>query len=567
MARTKLRRGFAIFKIILLLICVLLLIAAIGMIFLLESPDTNLLAPPATEETAAAELPREDRQDPLNLFEQLLSVLKPGVDTADAIKGAKQTDEMTFGIDVARYQGTIDWEKVAEAGVDFAMVRVGYRTLVDGEITADPNARYNMQEAQKYGIKLGAYFFSTAVTREEAAEEAKWVADYIAQYRITYPVAYNCEGFNEPENRQHGLSRTERTDLALVFLKTIEDLGYEAMFYASKNEMENDAQWEVSRIDPEYKIWVAQYPEEPYPDTPQSSYTGNHHMWQYSRSGILEGIGQSVDVNIAYFGYEGTTDAKDDTPAETVQADVEALMRFEEVNDTVTAKNETNLRDIPSQGEDAMVVHRLKNGETAHRIGVSDSGWSKLEYNGKILYAVSSYLTTDLSEPEPEHTEPDDGIDTEFGKVDESVTAKEWVNVRSLPSVTNGEIVGKLENGTLARRTGISDNGWSRLEMDGKTVYAVSSYLTTDVTGNTPEEPEEGIQTVFEEVSEQVTAKDVVNLRTLPSVTEKGSEVVAQLKNGEVVTRTGINRDVGWSRVDYNGQTLYCVSSYLESAG
>ena len=480
MARTKRKRGFAVFKIILLTVCAALLIGAIGVIFLLESPEKDLFAPLPTEPTSAPKV-TEAREDPQDLLEKLVDVLTPSVQFQDAVAGPAQTDEMTFGIDVARYQGTIDWEKVAAAGVDFAMVRVGYRTLVDGEITPDPNAKFNMQEAQKYGIKLGAYFFSTAVTRAEAIQEAKWVADYIAQYPITYPVAYNCEGFNDPENRQYTLNKTERTDIALVFLKTIEELGYEGMFYASKNEMENDARWEVSRIDPEYKIWVAQYPEEPYPATPRSSYTGKHHMWQYTRSGIVDGVDQNVDVNIAYFGYEGTSDAQDDTPVETVEADVEAMMRFEPAGDTVTAKNETNLRDIPSQGEEATVLYRLKNGETAKRIGISSSGWSKLEYNGE-------------------------------------------------------------------------------------TVYAVSSYLTADHSGDTPEKPEEGIQTVFREVNEQVTAKEAVNLRTLPSVTETGSEVVHQLKNGEVVTRTGINNDVGWSRVVYEGQTLYCVSSYLKPA-
>ena len=89
------------------------------------------------------------------------------------------------GIDVARYQGTIDWKQVADSGVEFAMIRVGYRTQVAGEITEDTNARYNLQEAAKHGIKLGAYFFSSAVTKEEAREEAAWVAEFISHYPIT----------------------------------------------------------------------------------------------------------------------------------------------------------------------------------------------------------------------------------------------------------------------------------------------------------------------------------------------------------------------------------------------
>lgn len=103
-----------------------------------------------------------------------------------------ETLEITYGIDVSKYQGAIDWKQVAESGIDFAMIRVGYRTLKTGEIIADNNAKYNMQEAAKYGIKVGVYFFSTAVTREEAIEEADWVSDYISKYQITYPVVYNC---------------------------------------------------------------------------------------------------------------------------------------------------------------------------------------------------------------------------------------------------------------------------------------------------------------------------------------------------------------------------------------
>lgn len=479
MAHIKKKPRFAALRIGCLLLVAALLIGAIALIFLLESPEKNLFAPPETE-AAATENP-EDPQRGLEQRSENSIIARIAALFAD--NSVNQTDEITFGIDVARYQGTIDWEKVAASGVDFAMVRVGYRAMISGEITPDPNARYNMQEAQKYGIKLGAYFFSTPVTKAEAIEEAKWVADYISQYRITYPVAYNCEGFNDPENRQYPLSKTERTDIALAFLEAIENLGYEAMFYASKNEMEGDAQWEVSRIEPEYKIWVAQYPEQPYPETARSTYTGTHHMWQYTRNGQVDGVPQGVDVNIAYFGYDGTSDAKNDEAPEIVEADVEALMDFEPVSETVTAKKETNLRNIPSQGEDATVVYTLKNGETATRVGISPSGWSKLEWNGETVYAVSSYLTTDLGGKAAEAPTEDDGIETEF----------------------------------------------------------------------TP-------------VSDRVTAKEVVNLRTVPSVTDADSQVIAQLKHGEVITRTGINEALGWSRVEYNGRPLYCVSSYLEIA-
>ena len=426
--------------------------------------------------TESGAFDKEDPQDILNTTE-----MGEEVDVAELLSASNiaETDEITCGIDVAKYQGVIDWAKVAGAGIDFAMVRVGYRTMETGEICEDSTAKYNMQEAQANGVKIGAYFFSTAVTKEEAIEEADWVADYIAQYRITYPVAYNCEGFNNIDNRQYSLTQTERSDIAMAFLNRIYERGYTPMFYAPRNELVSNTKWDTDRIEERYKVWVSHYTSAETTD-----YTGQYVMWQYTNQGTIDGIDTPVDVNIAYFGYEGTAAALDQTAPETVEANVEALMNFQEVNETVTAKNETNLRDIPCQGEESTVILTLKNGDTATRTGVSNSGWSRVEYGGQVYYAVSSYLTTDLSAPV---------------------------------------------------QTSSEDTG-------------------------------DGLKTKFADCSDIVTAKIEVNLRTLPSVTNPESTVVAVLHNGETVTRTGVNNEYGWSRVDYNGQTLYCVSSYLQSA-
>lgn len=391
-----------------------------------------------------------------------------------------ETEGVSYGIDVAKYQGIVDWEKVAGSGVEFAMVRIGYRANGDGQIVEDPYGKYNLQEAQKHGVRLGVYFFSTAVSEDEAVEEAEWVVDQIAPYAITYPVVYDCEGYSDSESRQFSMTKAERTDAAIAFLKTVEKAGYQGMFYASKNEMEEDSQWEVSRIRDDYKIWVAQYPGEVDPVVDVSSYTGEHQMWQYATDGMIPGIDHDVDMNIAYFRYEKTVKPKSkEQPAEVIP-DPEVLLNFQQVNEMVTAKDATNLRSSPNQENDANVVYTLKNGELAVRIAVSEYGWSKLEYNGMTLYAVSNYLTTD--------TTPD---------------------------------------------------------------------LNPD---------DDHIQTVFTDVKERVTAKELANLRNIPSVEDENSKIIAKLENGDIVTRTGINEDVGWSRVEYNGMDLYCVSSLLKMA-
>lgn len=509
----------------------------------------------------------------------LVCLLVAGLFSGCGPKQAEEIEGITFGIDVARYQGTIDWQKVAASGVDFAMIRIGYRSQQDGTIKEDPNARYNLQEAQAAGIKMGAYFFSTAISSEEVEEEAAWVTELLKPYAITYPVAYDCENFNQPDSRQYTLSKADRTELALEFLKAIDKAGYEPMFYASKNDMLNDAKWEVSRIDPEYKIWVAQYPAQPYPETRETDYTGTYHMWQYTQEGAVDGISAPVDMNVCYFAYEGVSEPMGKEPPEVAYPDPEAMLNFEEVYEEVTAKIEVNLRSLPSQEEDSEELYLLKNGEIAIRTGVCPSGWSRLEFNGATYYAVSRMLTTDMdydpaTDAAPEGVDADgDGILTDFKTVNEVVTAKEATNLRSLPSTEHPdcEILHQLKNGETVIRTGIDEKwGWSRLQYKSQVCYAVSSMLTTELpkkTTDLSEQPTFQVTMAFKECSDAVTARIKVNLRNMPSTEDPLSEVIYTLQNGDVAVRTGIAVKGEWARVEYKGVTLYCINNYLEKTG
>ena len=157
----------------------------------------------------------------------------------------------------------------------------------------------------------------------------------------------------------------------------------------------------------------------------------------------------------------------------------------------------------------------------------------------------------------------------EFTLVQEPVTAKDTINLRNKPSQgSDSKIMCVLEHGEIALRVGVSDSGWSKVMIENEVYYAVSSLLTTNledaVLTPTPTlKEDDNVKTRFKVVNHKVTAKEAVNLRTLPSVTREDSEVVVKIKNGDVVTRTGINIDLGWSRVEYEGRTLYCVSRYL----
>ena len=541
------------------------------------------------------------------------------VDLDAAAKAEGETDEATLGIDVSKYQGNIDWEQVAQSGVEFAMIRVGYRTKVTGIIYEDPGARYNLQEAAKNGILVGAYFFSSAVTEEEAREEAAWTAAFISRYPITYPVAYNCEDFQSEDSRQYGLGVETRTKIACAFLDTVAAAGYTPMFYASRNEMEGNAQWNMDTLGLRYRVWVSQYPEKPYPETPASTYSGTHAMWQYTSQGAVAGIRGSVDVNLAYFGYSQAAQAKDQTPAEEVAANPELGITFTEVDETVTAKELTNLRTLPTT-LDSEVAYQLPNGETVQRTGIGSNGWDRVIYNGQKLYAVHNFLTTDLgggdsgqsgtgeaaeagsasqsegaesgsggasadsasggsdsgSAPETGSAgaQADDGTSESAGMtfrdVSEAVTARDQVNLRDQPSTVTGNVVGSLSYGQAVVRTGISDTGWSRLEVNGQVVYASSRLLATSMDYKeqekiTDENPEAGMH--FMAASGIMMAKSgQTNLRTLPT-TNAPSQVVAQLTGEATAERIAEDKDRGWTKLIYNGQTVYAVSSYLTQVG
>jgi Lyzozyme M1 (1,4-beta-N-acetylmuramidase) len=419
--------------------------------------------------------PVNDKADPQKVQKtgEVITVSKPAVtDTSNS--------GTLNGIDVSKWQGVIDWKKVKDSGVQFAFIRVGYRTEADGTMYEDPYARYNMEQAQANGIKIGAYFFSTAVNTQEALEEATWVANFIAPYTISYPIVYDCEGYNDAGSRQYGLGISARTDNAIAFLDCINSYGYTPMFYASKNALEKNSQWNAELLSSKYKIWVAQYPST-YTSSSKTSYTGTYSIWQYTSKGKVNGISGYVDLDISY--------SANDVPAKDGQVQTDpSLINFTTVNETVTAKTVTNLRILPSTASGSTIAVVLKKGDTANRIGVGDNGWSKVVYQGQTLYAVSSYLTvvsvnktpTPTTTPTPTPTP----IPIVFTEVDEQVTAKVETALYTEPKIaTSGTVTTKLKNGDIAKRTGTStsDLGWSRLVVDGKTYYAKSTDLTTDL--------------------------------------------------------------------------------------
>ncbi len=197
------------------------------------------------------------------------------------------------GIDVSKYQGSIDWSKVAAEGVEFAIVRLGYRGMNEGTLEPDVYYHQNMKGAAANGIKTGVYFFSQAVTEEEAVEEAEYVLNLIKDYDISYPVIFDTERVTTFNARANGLSMEERTNLCRVFCDTIAAAGYKPMIYANTKYM-------VMGIDltklGDYDKWFACY-------SSNITFPYDFDMLQYSESGTVNGISGKVDLNISFIDY------------------------------------------------------------------------------------------------------------------------------------------------------------------------------------------------------------------------------------------------------------------------
>ncbi len=207
-----------------------------------------------------------------------------------ASDGSMVVGNGAFGIDVSKWNGTIDWKAVKNSGVNYVIIRCGYRGSSAGSLIKDPKFEQNIKGATAAGLKVGIYFFSQAINKNEAVEEASMVLELIKGYRISYPVFLDVEASG---GRADNISKETRTEVIKAFCETIQNSGYTAGVYANKNWLTNKI--DTSKIS-QYKIWLAQYAAAP-------TYTGRYDLWQYSDEGKVSGISGNVDLNWSYLGY------------------------------------------------------------------------------------------------------------------------------------------------------------------------------------------------------------------------------------------------------------------------
>lgn len=255
-----------------------LLVAAVCLAAALGRDDPEPTEPSATEGTT---LPPPSE----NVFTPMDFGYKDGYLTC-------LSAESVLGIDVSTHQKEIDWAQVKAAGVEFVMIRIGYRGSEQGLLFEDEWAQRNYEGAKAAGLKVGGYFFSQSISPEEAVEEAGFAMDIISGWELDMPLVYDWE-YISAESRTGNVDARLLTDCTKAFCDTVRAAGYKPMVYF--NPTQSRKQMLLEELT-DYGFWLAMYSEE-------MTYEYKVDMWQYTCEGTVPGIRGNVDINL-YFPYE-----------------------------------------------------------------------------------------------------------------------------------------------------------------------------------------------------------------------------------------------------------------------
>lgn len=199
-----------------------------------------------------------------------------------------------LGVTLSKESGSVDFEALREAGVDFVMLKVGGRGYETGLISADESFAANIEAAQKAGLEVGVYFSSQAVSVTEATEEANFVAGQLLSYKITYPVAFRMDSITNDTARTDILGQEQKTQIAEAFLNTIKREGYSVVIYGDKGWLLTEVL--SKELLNNYDVWLTE--QSPVPDYPYQ-----FKMWEYAAGETIEGVEKEVSYTISFVDY------------------------------------------------------------------------------------------------------------------------------------------------------------------------------------------------------------------------------------------------------------------------
>ena len=402
------------------------------------------------------------------------------------------------GIDVSKWNGDIDWKSVKDAGADYVIIRAGF-----GSSTVDEKFYQNIKGARDAGLKIGIYWFSYATSVEKAKAEAQKCIEVISEFKenITYPVFFDYEYASRDYAEKQGVTVTKElaTEMANTFINTIKSAGYPTGLYTNKDFGNKYFSEDIINSN---NLWVAQYAN-------KNTYGRAYDMWQYTEKGKIAGVSGDVDLNYTCLipegvninndditdGNENNDNVNDDTTGgnennDNVNDDTTGENENNDnVNDDTTSGNEnndnvnddTNTENNPSTviekgvttenlnlrveaSTSSKIITTIPKGKTIEIVEKLNSGWYKVNYNGKTGYVSSSYVSINGS------TENKPSIVTEKG-----VTTAN-LNLRVKAS-TSSKIITTIPKGKTIEIVEKLNSGWYKVNYNGKTGYVSSKYV------------------------------------------------------------------------------------------
>ncbi len=303
---------------------------------------------------------------------------------SDLIHNSRYAEDyvITDGVDVSKYQTKVDWEAVAADGIEFVLIRLGFRGYAAaGNMAIDKYYEQHITAAQDAGLKVGVYFFTQALNTQEAVEEAEFVLKNLEGIELDAPVYLDIETIDFAANGRLDkakLSAEEHTANCLAFCETIENAGYKAGVYANKEWLNNKLNSE--KIAEKYEIWLANY-------TNKATYEGEYQTWQYTSQGTVAGIPGTVDLNVRYSRMvEYAEDAITLNEAVPVVPQLEGDGRIKYISSDPTIVSVNAKGCITPLKNGTAIVSAISDNGTTDSLAVTVNAFSETKLSTESLY-------------------------------------------------------------------------------------------------------------------------------------------------------------------------------------
>ena len=431
------------------------------------------------------------------------------------------------GIDVSKWNGSINWQSVKNSGVDYVIIRAGY-----GNSTVDSQFKNYIEGAINAGLKIGVYWFSYATSAAQAKLEAQMCLNTISPYKksINYPVFFDFEYESVSYARKNGVTITKSlgTQIANSFLNTVKSQGYISDIYTNKDFSSHYFSDDLLNSN---NLWVAQY-------NSNNTFGRPFSMWQYSEKGSVPGIKGAVDLNYTCLKTWNATTSSDSNNTPSID-------KPSTISDKGTTTDNLNFRKSASTS--SSILATIPKNTSVEILDKSISGWYKVKYKNQTGYISSKYVTLNNNNSN-NNSNSNSNSNNSTPTTSDKGTTTDNLNFRKSAS-TSSSILATIPKNTSIEILDKSISGWYKVKYKNQTGYISSKYVTLNNNNSTSStNKNQGVTTTNLNFRKSASTSSLV-LYTIPKNTTL--EILDKLSSG-------------WYKVKYKGLTGYVSGSYVK---